>query len=1190
MAGFGGTIKLTGEEAYKNALKQITAELGNVSSQMKLVNSVYSKNDTSQEALAKKIATLNDKLQTQRDKVATLEKAYADYKKQIDQQTTEHKELVDQLDKEKAKLTEIGNTLGTSSNEYKAQKEVVDQLSKEVDESDKTLESWNLTLKKTESQLNSAQADVNKTTKELNDLGSQAKKAGEGTTELGDSTKKAADSAEKAKQGFTVFKGVIADLAASAIRKAVEGLKNLASETLNVGKSFEASMSNVGAISGASADDLDKLTKRAEELGATMPVTASQVADGFSYMAMAGWKTEDMLQGIEGILNLSIASGADLAETSDIVTDALTALGYAAKDAGQLADVMAAASSNANTNVGLMGATFQYVAPIAGSLGYSMEDLAVAIGLMANAGIKGEKSGTALRSIFTRLSTDTGGATKAFEELGGKVTNADGTMRSLSDVMNDLRKGFSKLNAEQQTNYAKTIAGQEAMSGLLAIVNASDEDFNKLTAAVKNSTGAAQKMSDTMQNNLQGDMTKLQSKIEGIQIQLYNKLQPALRKAAESFSKLLDKVDWNGLAKFAKDSLGNIINAFNWLIDNKDLVLAAIKGIVAAFVAAKVASFVTSIINAVTALKTMITATQGVNAAMAILNGTLAVNPFALVAGLVVGLGTAFISLANSADKSTEAAKRHLEELQEETEAIQQNKDSYDELVKSQQTAIDQGFTEMEYYSQLADELENLVDANGKVKEGYEGRAQFITTTLANALGLEIEYIDGVVKGYTKIKDEIGKLIEAKKAEIVLNAQEKAYSEAILKRDELTRQLTETQQKYNEKHAEYVKAREEYEALDSMWNYQEKLDAQEKMNRLANESNELLKQKGLQQQTLEEYYHNIAQYETNAALFHQGKYSEMTNVDYQYVENFKSAADQQIAILQENITTQEAQIAILNDMYSRTGDERYKKMAEDMQKIVDDNKTKMDQYVSTTEAGLNQAKVKWSDDLDQMISTITGKKIEFRDAGDGNVQMYIDGVAAGAPKSKEEMAKIVTEAIAQITKKKPEADTAGQNLLDGVNNGIKNRNKQQGVFSSIFNFGTNLLASLKRSLEEKSPSKATQEMGQFLLEGLGIGIEKDQKDVLDTVQDFGQAVINTLNDELGAGIDTNVIQGVQDAIPSDFNTNIRRNTTTALNGAQNGSESLVGQFKEALSQMKIVMDDEEMGRFIDKTVSNIVYN
>lgn len=297
---------------------------------------------------------------------------------------------------------------------------------------------------------------------------------------------------------------------------------------------FEAAMSQVKAISGATGEEFTQLTEKAKQMGATTKFTAAQSAEAFNYMAMAGWKASDMMSGIEGIMNLAAASGEDLGTTSDIVTDALTAFNLKASDSTHFADVLAQASANANTNVSKMGQTFQYVAPVAGAMGYSIEDTALAIGLMANAGIKGEKAGTALRSIFTRLADPPKDAAGAIEKLGLSITNADGSMRPLNDVMKDLRKSFAGLTQEQKVQIASQLAGQEAMSGLLALVNASEEDYNKLAEAIGNADGASKKMSDTMLDNLSGKWTLFQSALDGVKISLGERFKPYL----------MDALDW----------------------------------------------------------------------------------------------------------------------------------------------------------------------------------------------------------------------------------------------------------------------------------------------------------------------------------------------------------------------------------------------------------------------------------------------------------------------------------------------------------------------------------------------------------------------------------------------------------------------------------------------------------------------
>ncbi len=310
---------------------------------------------------------------------------------------------------------------------------------------------------------------------------------------------------------------------------AATAIGTIGAASVKVGSDFESSMSKVAAISGATGDDLKALTDKAKEMGATTKFSASESADALQYMAMAGWKTDDMLGGLEGIMNLAAASGEDLATTSDIVTDALTAFGLSASDSTHFSDVLAKASSNANTNVSMMGETFKYVAPLAGSLGFSAEDCATAIGLMANSGVKASQAGTALRSIFTRMSKPTKEVNEAMKTLGVSLTNSDGSMRSLNDIMVDLRKGFSGLTQEQKAQMAAALGGQEALSGLLAIVNASEDDFNNLTDSIANCDGTAAQMAETMNDNLQGQITILKSGLEGLGISMYENMDTPMK-------------------------------------------------------------------------------------------------------------------------------------------------------------------------------------------------------------------------------------------------------------------------------------------------------------------------------------------------------------------------------------------------------------------------------------------------------------------------------------------------------------------------------------------------------------------------------------------------------------------------------------------------------------------------------------
>ena len=393
---------------------------------------------------------------------------------------------------------------------------------------------------------------------------------------------------------------------------------------------FESSMSKVAAVSGATGSDLEALSKKAREMGSKTKFSASEAAEAMNYMAMAGWKTEDMLSGIEGVMNLAAASGEDLATTSDIVTDALTAFGLSAQDSGHFADVLAAASSNANTNVSMMGETFKYAAPIAGALGFSVEDTAEAIGLMANAGIKGSQAGTSLRTIMTNLSGDVKICSQNIGEVTIATTNADGSMRDLSDLLADCRTAFSGLSESEKAAAAESLVGKNAMSGFLALMNAGEGDIAKLSGAIDNCNGAAQSMADTMNDNLEGQLTILKSQLQELAISFGEILLPAV-KSIVSF-------------------LQGFINVLNSMPDGMKQTIVTIALVAAALgpvliIIGKVISAVGTIMTIVPKVAGVIKTVQG---AFAALNATMLANPIVLIIAAIAALVAAFIYLWNT--------------------------------------------------------------------------------------------------------------------------------------------------------------------------------------------------------------------------------------------------------------------------------------------------------------------------------------------------------------------------------------------------------------------------------------------------------------------------------------------------------------------------------------------------------------
>ena len=379
-----------------------------------------------------------------------------------------------------------------------------------------------------QSQYDALQREIIETENNLRDLERQA---GQSAVAL----QKIAATGEKLKTVGSAIEGVGQKL--MPVTAAVGGLGAAA---VKVASDFDSAMSQVAAVSGATGKDLEALRDKAREMGSKTKFSASEAAEAMNYMAMAGWKTNDMLSGIEGIMNLAAASGEDLATTSDIVTDALTALGLSAEDSGHFADILAAASSNANTNVSMMGETFKYCAPVAGALGFSAEDTAEAIGLMANAGIKSSQAGTAMRSMMTNLTGEVKFTGAAFGELTVQTTNTDGSMRSLGDILADCRAAFAQMSESEKAANAEALVGKNAMSGFLAVMNAAPGDIEKLNSAINNCDGTAEKMAATMQDNLAGQLTILKSQLEELAISIGEILMPYIRQIVGWIQGLVD--------------------------------------------------------------------------------------------------------------------------------------------------------------------------------------------------------------------------------------------------------------------------------------------------------------------------------------------------------------------------------------------------------------------------------------------------------------------------------------------------------------------------------------------------------------------------------------------------------------------------------------------------------------------------
>ena len=484
-------LAIDGEQEFKKQMTAVNNELRTLKSEMKLADAEFKGQANSLAALTAKDKLLRAEIEQQTEKVRALEQAVKDASEAYGETDTRTDKYRQQLNSAKAELANLNHSLDENGKYLEEAKYSFDGCATSIDEYGK---------------------------------------------EVADATEKSENFGEGSKQAFD---GLAQALAAAGLAKSVKEIADALMQCVSVAAGFESGMATVAAVSGASGEELARLTETAKQYAASSVFTAQDVASAYNYMAMAGWDASEMLGGLNGIMSLASASGEDLGTVCDIVTDALTAFGLSAEDSAHFADILAQTSASANTNVSLMGETFKYVAPVAGALGYSAEDAAIAIGLMANSGIKASSAGTALRSLLSRLADPTDEVAEAMNHLGISLTDDEGNMLSLMDVMTDLRRGFSRLSEAEAAETASALAGANAMSGLLAIVNSSEADWNKLSDAIDNCGGAAQRMSDIKLDTYEGQVKLLESATEALEIAVGDQLTPALGNLAETGADVL---------------------------------------------------------------------------------------------------------------------------------------------------------------------------------------------------------------------------------------------------------------------------------------------------------------------------------------------------------------------------------------------------------------------------------------------------------------------------------------------------------------------------------------------------------------------------------------------------------------------------------------------------------------------------
>lgn len=733
----------------------------------------------------------------------------------------------DSADGVRAKLKQLQDILKQENNKLSALKQNYEQMAKKYGETSDKAQELTVRIKKQEAQIAKTQAEINKYSTQLSAMEDAEKEAAEGNEKLANSFDDVAKKSSDAKTGLEKFgsyleKGVTG--AAKAAGKAILAIGTAAvgagAASVKAGMSFDEQMSTVKAISGATEEEFEQLRKKALEMGSTTKFTATESGKALEYMGMAGWKAQDMLEGLPGIINAAAASGEDLGTVSDIITDGLTAFGLQAEDSSHFADVLAAASANANTNITLMGDTFKYVAPVAGALKYSIDDVAMGVGLMANAGIKADQAGTSLRSMLSRMAAPTKNVAAAMEELGISMSDDEGNMKSFDELVNQLRESFSKLTEQEKAKYANDIAGKTAMSGMLAIVNSSTEDYNKLTDAIKGADGAAKEMADTRLDNLQGDVTIFKSALEGAAISISDQMAPALREFVQEGTEMIPELSGDiaelggelagvatglmpiiqdavkALVPIAKEIMGVIKDILPYLSEIFQSLLPVAEKLIGSIVKivkplvdnilppltrfiGEIAKVLEPILDILTPIFEVIAKIHSL-----IIGGLL--DAWSTLLGVFTGTNDELFDLKKQFSELSDAEKEVVDRTKEITEEQKNLKDS-----------LKQGFEDIDksqgVYDRMREKLDNITDGSGKVKKGYEDLAQYIVDKFNSDYGTQIEIVDGVIQKYDEEIKKIDDLIAKKRAMAYLDSAEDEYSTATENRKTYAGDLVKSQ-------------------------------------------------------------------------------------------------------------------------------------------------------------------------------------------------------------------------------------------------------------------------------------------------------------------------------------------------------------------------------------------------------------
>ena len=922
---------------------------------------------------------------------------------------------------------------------------------------------------------------------------------------------------------------------------------------VTTGNDFEAQMSRVQAIAGATKDELEQLTDQAIQLGADTTFSATQVAEGMENLASAGFTTQEIMQAMPGLLNLAASSGADLATSSEIAASAIRGFGLEASTSAHVADVFAEAAARTNAQTEDMGNAMKYVAPVAKTVGLSIEETAAAIGIMSDAGIKGEQAGTTLRSGLVRLVKPTAMVKEAMKQLDVEFYNSDGTMKSLTEIIATLQEHTAGLTDEVKNQALAQIFGTEALSGMLALVNRGSGELSDMTKSFEECDGAAEEMADTMLDNTKGAFESLSGSLESAGIAIQKALAPEIKDLAKKIQDLVD--DFNDLSDEEKQS-----------IINKALLVAAIGPAIK--ILGTLGKGIGTVSKGLGTLSTAIgvfkTGAQSANTtANSLAKGfTALTSPAGLLAITISGITLAATAMYSEMNKTGEAVSKSSKE-------IENAKNQYNSFKEEQNKVLNATISEIDNTQKLANELKTLVDENGNVKEGYKDRVSYILNELNNALGTEYSMTGNVIDQYKELSSTIEELLLKEKANAILENEEAKRNEAIEKRDEAynnilekTKELSDAQKELNDRQKEYDDFANSYAgsiAPAAVNNMKALIEQQEKVVQEAQKNLDNSKD------IYNGYLDDIATYENDYAIVASGnneKIQEMIrNRTYTYQQ---SSADIGEAvnhnIQQVMYEMQQYQTAYQNDLANNNtyNAEKNRIQLEAGQKQLETLAQQLVAMTSTTQemtpqqleawkslasgsfatyseyvsklAPEMQAKIqeatgvvvantpefaKRAGEMGQKVAEEFDKDNTAKESALNNLQGFYEGLTD--EEKKQFLIETVGERADEVAKEFENGDyeTSGKNVLEGLYNGLNNGTLGKNLIDKAAGIAKSIARQFNIQWDEHSPSKLMKKMAENFLIPISTVFQKRQKGLDRQAKNLAQGISQNFKNSFG---------------------------------------------------------------------------